>query len=130
MHGTIREFPTPTPNSGPRAITPGADRHCWFVETVANAIGRISPDGQITEFAFPRASASLRGIDRTPPGGFLITENAANLVARMDGAGHVLDEYPIPTPHAGARAILSLPDGRAFFSEHDAGQIGELVPDR
>jgi streptogramin lyase len=46
----------------------------------------------------------------------------------MTIAGEVTAEYPIPTANAGARSILALEDGRAFFSEYDAGQIGELVP--
>ena len=44
-------------------------------------------------------------------------------------AGTVVEEYRIPTPQAGARSILVIPGGRAFFSEFDAGQIGELVPE-
>jgi hypothetical protein len=46
----------------------------------------------------------------------------------MNSDGEVIAEYPIPTPNAGARAIVVAPDGRAFFSEHDAGQIGEAIP--
>ena len=61
-------------------------------------------------------------------GDVVITENAANFIALMDGRGALVAEYAIPTPNAGARAILVLPDGRAFFSEHDAGQIGEAIP--
>jgi virginiamycin B lyase len=129
MDGSIVEFPTPTANSGPRAITPGPDGRFWFVQTLANAIGRIDRDGTVVEFPFPRLGASLRGIDRTPSGDFLITENASNFIARMNVDGDVAAEYAIPTPQAGARSIVVLPDGRGFFSEHDAGQIGELAPE-
>jgi virginiamycin B lyase len=128
MDGSIVEFPTPTADSGPRAIVPGPDGCLWFVQTLANAIGRIDRDGRITEFPFPRPGASLRGIDVTQAGEFLITENAGNFIAQMNASGDVVAEYPIPTPTAGARSIVVLPDGRAFFSEHDAGQIGEAVP--
>jgi virginiamycin B lyase len=128
MDGSICEFATPSAASGPRAIVPGPDGHCWFVETSANAIGRIGQDGAIVEFPFPRHGASLRGIDCTPAGEFLITENAANLIAHMTIAGEVIEEYAIPTAQAGARSIVAIPDGRAFFSAFDAGLIGELVP--
>jgi hypothetical protein len=31
-------------------------------------------------------------------------------------------------PNCGARAIIALDDGRLFFSAHDAGAIGEVIP--
>jgi streptogramin lyase len=47
----------------------------------------------------------------------------------MTVTGQLLAEYPLPTAGCGPRAILVIPDGRVFFSEHDAGQIGEIVPE-
>jgi streptogramin lyase len=44
--------------------------------------------------------------------------------------GRVRGEYAIPGPNCGARAIIAAPDGRLFFSAHDAGAIGEVVPRR
>ena len=46
-------FPTPTANSRPAVITPGADGNVWFTELGANnesQVGRITPAGVITEF--------------------------------------------------------------------------------
>ena len=37
---------------------------------------------------------------------------------------------PPPLEGCGARAIIAIPDGRLFFSAHDAGAIGEVVPRR
>ena len=42
----------------------------------------------------------------------------------------VIGEYPIPVAGCGARAIIAIPDGRLFFSAHDAGAIGEVIPRR
>ena len=39
---TIREFPLPTPNSGPGGITTGPDGVLWFTEQTGNRIGRIT----------------------------------------------------------------------------------------
>ena len=47
---------------------------------------------------------------------------------RMAPDGRVIGEYPIPGPNCGARAIIAAPDGRLFFSAHDAGAIGEVIP--
>jgi hypothetical protein len=40
--GDITEFATPTPASGPRAITAGPDGRVWFTEVSARKIGRTS----------------------------------------------------------------------------------------
>ena len=44
--------------------------------------------------------------------------------------GKVVGEYAIPVEGSGARAIIAIPDGRLFFSAHDAGAIGEVIPRR
>ena len=54
--GALKQFKVPTANSQPRAITNGSDGNRWFTEgtefTSAPAkIGRITPAGDITEFA-------------------------------------------------------------------------------
>jgi virginiamycin B lyase len=55
------------------------------------------------------------------------TENAANKIGRMTPDGRMIGEYPIPTPASGARCIATMSNGRLYFTEHDAGQIGEVV---
>ena len=41
--------------------------------------------------------------------------------------GTVRGEYDIPTPASGARCIAAIADGRLFFTQYDAGSIGEIV---
>jgi len=48
----------------------------------------------------------------------------------MSPDGRVIGEYAIPGAIGGARAIVAAPDGRLFFSAHDAGAIGEVIPKR
>src|SRR5262245_60290413 len=51
---SITEFSLPTPNRGPAGITRGPDGNLWFAEVDAvggDRIGRITPAGQVTEFA-------------------------------------------------------------------------------
>ncbi len=51
--GTIKEFPTPTPQSYPNSLVSGPDGNLWFTEGMiggnASAIGRVTPSGVITE---------------------------------------------------------------------------------
>jgi streptogramin lyase len=53
--GALKQFKVPIANSQPRAIANGSDGNLWFTEgtefTGAPAkVGRITPDGSITEF--------------------------------------------------------------------------------
>jgi hypothetical protein len=41
--------------------------------------------------------------------------------------GTLIGEYDIPTPSSGARCIAALSNGRLYFTQHDAGLIGEIV---
>lgn len=41
--GSLREFRTPTPSSGPSGITSGPDGNIWFTEHDTNKIGRMVP---------------------------------------------------------------------------------------
>ncbi len=47
----LPEFALPTPNAGPDGIILGPDGNVWFSESEVSRIGRITPDGRITEFA-------------------------------------------------------------------------------
>jgi len=127
MDGHVTEFATPRPNSGPRAIVPGPDGNIWFVLAEGNAIGRVSPSGEMHEFPLPTPNASPRGIV-VARGEIWFTQNLINRIGRMSLTGELLAEYDIPTPGSGARAMLAMPDGRLYFSQHDIGCIGEIRP--
>src|SRR5690349_9886366 len=45
----ITEFPLPTANAVPLAITTGPDGNLWFTES--NHVGRVTPAGVIAEFS-------------------------------------------------------------------------------
>jgi len=55
-------------------------------------------------------------------------ESGTSKIGRMAPDGRVIGEYTIPGENCGARAIIAIPDGRLFFSAHDAGAIGEVIP--
>jgi len=40
-----------------------------------------------------------------------------------------LGEYDIPTAASGARCIASMSNGRLYFTQYDAGLIGEIILD-
>ena len=54
--GRVTEFGAGM-TSAPRVMTLHPDGSIWFVETGANALGRIAGDGTIVEFGIPTANA-------------------------------------------------------------------------
>src|SRR5262249_12260291 len=49
---SVTEFPIMNDmNSRPEGITRGPDGNLWFIETLADRIGRITPAGVVTEFS-------------------------------------------------------------------------------
>jgi virginiamycin B lyase len=39
----------------------------------------------------------------------------------------MIGEYDIPTPGSGARCISAMSNGRLYFTQWDAGMIGEII---
>src|SRR5262249_55150599 len=73
----------PTAGSFPRGIAAGPDGNLWFAEGAANQIGRITPDGVITEFPIPTASSVPIGITAGPDGALWFTEPGSNQIGRI-----------------------------------------------
>src|SRR3954447_7958314 len=74
--GPAVEFPLPTAGSGPTAIAAGPDGNLWFTEATANRIGRITPNGVVTEFFTGITSnAGLTDITTGPDGNLWFTES-------------------------------------------------------
>ncbi len=127
LDGGLAAFPTGRPRGGPRAMCPASDGNLWYVLAEANAIGRMDLHGRgAVAFPLPRPESSPRSIVEAD-GEIWFTDAGTNTLGRMSLAGELLAEYPVPTPESGLRAMKLHPDGRIFFSEHDAGQIGEAV---
>jgi streptogramin lyase len=83
--GIISEFPLPRPNSGPGDITTGTDGALWFVELSGTMdglqpdgarLGRITVDGQISEFEMPVKSPSPINIAVGPDRNIWYTQGA------------------------------------------------------
>jgi virginiamycin B lyase len=83
VDGTLTEFPLPQEHSGPYAgITVGPDGNLWFTENEqtgpapmnGNRIGRITPDGQVTEFDLPSPRRNPLNITAGPDGNLWFTE--------------------------------------------------------
>lgn len=123
--GLTAADPSEAPN--PIGIAAGPDGNLWFAEE-ADAIGRITTSGTVTEFPTPTTSSAPHYITKGPDGNMWFTEHDANKIGRITPAGTIA-EYSIPTADSGPNGIVAGPNGNLWFVETDANQIGEVTTD-
>jgi virginiamycin B lyase len=130
---TIDEFSIPTAASKPQCIATGPDGNLWFIENSANQIGRITPQGAITEFPVPGTGAtehlSLQCIAAGADGNLWFTASgpSSGRIGKIStGGAATLVSGTIPRV---LYAITGGPDGNLWFPEY-AGleRIGRLTP--
>lgn len=126
-------------SGGGHDITAGPDGNLWFTEYSSNLIGRVTPEGVLTEFPGVGsgsittgadgnlwvAESSYHGIGGNPGGG---TPRGGNLV-RVTPSGSVTQYCELPE-HTEASAIAAGPDGNLWFPAYGEGgpYIGRVSP--
>ncbi len=111
---TFTEFPVPTSQAGPSMITAGPDGNLWFTETHGPGIGRITPEGVITEFTIPTLLPV--GIAAGPDGSLWFTAGNVPSIGRVTTSG-TFTEFPITT-RARPQGIATGPDGALWFTDY------------
>jgi virginiamycin B lyase len=133
---TIDEFPVPTAASRPQCIAAGSDGNLWFAETGASKIGRITPDGLISEFAVHSSGGGqildLRCLAPGPDGNLWFTTSGSTggRVGKITTSG-VITLYPHVFPGQ-LYAITAGPDGAMWFTETTPSfdnSIGRITTD-
>jgi serine/threonine protein kinase len=124
--GSISEFPLAA-NSQPQGITAGPDGNLWFTEFNAVKIGRISPNGTVTEFPVPTANPGW--ITAGHDGNLWFTEYISNTsgrnhIGRITTSGNIT-EYPVPTINSDPNHITAGHDGNLWFTE--INKIGRIT---
>jgi virginiamycin B lyase len=111
----------------PYQIAAGPDGNLWFVEYIpegAGRIGRLTPLGQLTEFATP-GDRGLQWITAGPDGAMWFTGIQSNTIGRISISGSVTD-YAVPTWRAQPVGITTGPDGNIWFTESAMDGIGRI----
>lgn len=119
---TITEYPVPTNNSEPEAITKGPDGNLWFVEVAGSSIARITAGGVITEFPTPTPNSTPLGITNGPDGNLWFTESNGLAVGKITTSG-AITEFPVPTVPGGLHDIATGPDGNLWATDYFGQQI-------
>ena len=104
-------------------IAVGKDGNLWFTEYKSQQIGRITPQGTITEFPVPNFPL---GIAAGKDGNLWFTETRNNKIGRITPQGAVT-EFPLPGTDSGW-GITAGPDGNVWFTEEPNNQIGRITP--
>ncbi|HEY7360690.1 MAG TPA: NHL repeat-containing protein, partial [Streptosporangiaceae bacterium] len=117
--------------SRPLGITAGPDGNLWFTEG-AGRIGRITPQGAITEFSTGISpGAEPTGIAAGPDGNLWFTESAGNRIGRITPTGAVT-EFPLGISPGSLKSIpqgiAAGPDGNLWFTEAAGNRIGRITP--
>ncbi len=90
--GTITEFQLPILHSLQYLVV-GPDGNLWFTETIGNNVGRITPDGAITELAVPtgrpggNTTSSPAWLVVGPDGNLWFGEGAGSKIGRVTITG-------------------------------------------
>jgi virginiamycin B lyase len=73
----------------------GPDGNIWFTEFYQGAIGRITPQGTVTEFSLGSTSHRPSGMAIGPDGNIWVVESANTTIERVSTSGQVLNTYQI-----------------------------------
>ena len=140
---TITEFSAGIPRaSGVHGIASGPDGNLWFTEETFNRIGRITPQGVVTQFGgfFQHPGLPPAGL---PPGSFPYeiaagpdgkmwftnrgTTAGTQSLGRITTGGSVSGFVGGISASSGLGGIALGPDGNLWFTEQ-VGRIGRITP--
>jgi virginiamycin B lyase len=125
----VRHYDLEGDSNRPYSIVTGTDGNLWFTESDGDAIGRISPNGELERYGLPTPGSDPYGITVGPDGYLWFTERLSNRIGVMDTAGNLLAEYDLPTQNAQPWDIALGGDHALWFTEENVDQIGRITAD-
>ncbi|HKU67557.1 MAG TPA: hypothetical protein VJP85_07270 [Candidatus Baltobacteraceae bacterium] len=133
--GAISLFPisAPIPRlSRPGAVTAGPDQNLWFTASICTGrhwfgcassypiIGKMTPNGAVTEFRIPNEAAEIAA---GPDGNLWFVEG--NAIGRMTMSGRVISEFLVAVPSDSnlymLGGITTGPDHNIWVTQTDEG---------
>jgi streptogramin lyase len=129
--GKITSYKIPTPSgvvSQPAWTALGPDGRTWFVDdaTSAIAVGAITPQGKIAQYALPAQSDPVE-ITTGPDGNLWITDGGLNAIDVMSPSGKIVAIHHLRTSDASPWGITVGPDKNIWFAEFGSDLIGRMT---
>ncbi|MDB5357532.1 MAG: putative antibiotic hydrolase [Phycisphaerales bacterium] len=117
-------------------IVAGPDGNLWFADPGDHAIGRLTPNGQVT--LFPLSGAGTAGgtaASQSPidiivgsDNNLWFTDTGANAIGRITTQGAVT-EFSLPSGAGSPIGLAFGPDGKLWFGESGANTLAEISLD-
>jgi streptogramin lyase len=118
----VGTFPAPPVAVATQDVVKGSDGNLWFTEPGIGRIGRITPQGVLTEFPLPPGHDVEGAITSGPDGNLWFTET--NAVGQITPSG-VVTEFTV-SPQAHLSGITSGSDGNLWFMDTPNNKIGRI----
>jgi virginiamycin B lyase len=136
VDGSYSEYPIPPRITDVGDLVAGPDGNVWFTDSASNKIGRMTPAGQVREFALPSYPAAQCG--QLCPGSITVGPDGAlwfanTQLAGVPGIGRITTDglvslFSLPTGSVPG-AITAGPDGNLWFTEDRGPGLGRLTTD-
>ncbi len=112
--------------SAPGSISAGSDGALWFLNSNANAIGRITTTGTFSYFTDPGHTLGAGHMTAGPDGAMWFTNLDAS-IGRIDTTTHAVTNYTDVAVKQ-AKGITAGPDGALWFTDTGNNSIGRIDP--
>src|SRR5258708_18239120 len=108
-------------------MTAGPDGNVWFTEGLETKIGRITQQGEVTEFSVPPSGGNPSSPCTGPDGNIWFTDDA-NHIRSLTTSGMFLGEFIIiPTPESRPAVLTVGQDKTIWFIEPLGNKIGRIT---
>jgi streptogramin lyase len=116
-------------------VAPGSDGNVWFTNRGCQdntsgtcAVGKVTPQGQITEYKnFPLSGAVPSDLTAGADGNVWFDDSASAAIGKVTPQG-VITEYRINRPGSVLEGITVGPNGNVWFTDAGTRSIGEITP--
>jgi virginiamycin B lyase len=125
--GQLQEFKLPSRSvHGIGGIAVGSDGALWFADTARSAIGRVTLDGQVTDFPLGTGSEPL-SVVAGPQSAAWFTEPEVDRVGRVTPTGSIAS-FPL-SDAAHPMGLVVGDDGALWIAEHGRNRIARMTVD-
>ncbi|GAA4737688.1 hypothetical protein GCM10023350_22150 [Nocardioides endophyticus] len=120
-------FPVPTSEAGVGRIVTAPDGTMWFTEEDANKVGKVTPGGQVTEFAFPAefpGTTRLKDLDVAPDGTIWVLYESGEKLRHIRPDGSTITDWSLDAQgDPVGDSVRVAPNGTAWV----VGQFDESI---
>lgn len=115
--GAITAYPLAA-GARPRSIAVGAKGELWFTESLGGSIGKVTPEGKVTEYQVENAGPIAYG----PRG--LLWFGSVNGIGSISSRGVVGSHFCFDECQAKVEALAVAPEGSLWYAEHQVAHGG------